>query len=112
VKLFSAVTEKSVRSDQIDTRNGVRIRTRKVDVEGGTDVPPDDRAGKSYSLLVEAMDGVGKVAIARFEMHSAATRAPRMTWTGPSRTVVRLRMRTTPPPWRSAPRRRRRCSGR
>lgn len=127
VKLFSAVTEKSVRFNQIDTRNGARIRTRKVNAEDGSDVPPDviargfevtkgnyvivtedeltslqprathtidleefvdladidpiyfdgaywvapdDRAGKSYSLLVEAMDQAGKVAIARFVMRA------------------------------------------
>lgn len=127
VKLFSAVTEKSVRFNQIDTRNGARIRTRKVNAEDGSEVPPDliakgyevtkgnyvivtedelsslqprathtidleefvdladidpiyfdgaywvapdDRAGKSYSLLVEAMESASKVAIARFVMRA------------------------------------------
>lgn len=127
VKLYSAVTERNVRFNQIDTRNGARIRTRKVNAEDGSEVPteaiakgyeiskgryvlvtddelaslqprathtidleefvdlvdvdpiyfdgayhvaPDDRAGKSYALLVEAMDQAGKVAVARFVMRS------------------------------------------
>ncbi len=127
VKLFSAITERSVRFNQIDTRNGARIRTRKVNAEDGSEVPtdviakgyevskgryvlvtddelaslqprathtidlqefvdledidpiyfdgayyvaPDDRAGKSYALLVEAMERAGKVAVARFVMRS------------------------------------------
>jgi DNA end-binding protein Ku len=127
VKLYSAVTEKTVRFNQIDTRNGARIRTRKVNAEDGSEVPaeaiakgyevskgryvlvtddelaslqprathtidleefvdlesidpiyfdgayhvaPDDRAGKSYALLVGAMEEAGKVAVARFVMRS------------------------------------------
>lgn len=127
VKLFSAITERNVRFNQIDTRNGARIRTKKVNAEDGTDVPadviakgyeiskgryvlvsddemaslqprathtidleefvdlvdidpiyfdgayyvaPDERAAKSYALLVEAMDAAGKVAVARFVMRS------------------------------------------
>ena len=127
VKLFSAVSEKSVRFNQIDTRNGARIRTRKVNAEDGTEVPPDviakgyevskgryvlvtedelaslqprathtidleefvdldsvdpmyfdgaywvapdDRAAKPYTLLVEAMEQAGKVAVARFVMRA------------------------------------------
>ena len=127
VKLFSAITERSVRFNQIDTRNGARIRTRKVNAEDGSEVPadviakgyevskgryvlvsddelaslqprathtidlqefvdlvdidpiyfdgayyvaPDDRAAKSYALLVEAMERAGKVAVARFVMRS------------------------------------------
>lgn len=127
VKLFSAITERNVRFNQIDTRNGARIRTQKVNAEDGTDVPadviakgyeiskgryvlvsddemaslqprathtidleefvdlvdidpiyfdgayyvaPDERAAKSYALLVEAMDAAGKVAVARFVMRS------------------------------------------
>jgi DNA end-binding protein Ku len=49
VKLFSAVTEKSVRFNQIDTRNGARIRTRKVNAEDGSEVPPDVIA-KGYEV--------------------------------------------------------------
>lgn len=41
VKLFSAVTERTVRFNQIDTRNMSRVRTRKVNAEDGSDVPPD-----------------------------------------------------------------------
>ena len=127
VKLFSAITERNVRFNQIDTRNGARIRTKKVNAEDGTEVPadviakgyeiskgryvlvsddemaslqprathtidleefvdlvdidpiyfdgayyvaPDERAAKSYALLVEAMDAAGKVAVARFVMRS------------------------------------------
>ena len=127
VKLYSAITERSVRFNQIDTRNGARIRTRKVNAEDGSEVPadviakgyeiskgryvlvaddelaslqprathtidleefvdlvdidpiyfdgayyvaPDERAAKSYALLVEAMDAAGKVAVARFVMRS------------------------------------------
>jgi DNA end-binding protein Ku len=127
VKLYSAITERSVRFNQIDTRNGARIRTKKVNAEDGSEVPadviakgyeiskgryvlvaddelaslqprathtidleefvdlaevdpiyfdgayyvaPDERAAKSYALLVEAMDEAGKVAVARFVMRS------------------------------------------
>jgi DNA end-binding protein Ku len=127
VKLCSAITERSVRFNQIDTRNGARIRTKKVNAEDGSEVPPDviakgyeiskgryvlvaddelaslqprathtidleefvdladvdpiyfdgayyvapdERAAKSYALLVEAMEEAGKVAVARFVMRS------------------------------------------
>jgi DNA end-binding protein Ku len=49
VKLFSAVTERAVRFNQIDTRNGARIRTRKVNAEDGSEVPPDVIA-KGYEV--------------------------------------------------------------
>jgi DNA end-binding protein Ku len=127
VKLYSAITERSVRFNQIDTRNGARIRTKKVNAEDGSEVPadviakgyeiskgryvlvaddelaslqprathtidleefvdlaevdpiyfdgayyvaPDERAAKSYALLVQAMEEAGKVAVARFVMRS------------------------------------------
>jgi DNA end-binding protein Ku len=127
VKLFSAITERNVRFNQIDTRNGARIRTLKVNAEDGSEVPadviakgyeiskgryvlvaddelaslqprathtidleefvdlvdvdpiyfdgayyvaPDERAAKSYALLVQAMEEAGKVAVARFVMRS------------------------------------------
>lgn len=127
VKLYSAVTERSLRFNQIDTRNGARIRNRRVNAEDGSEVPPEviakgyevskgryvivtedelaslqprathtidleefvdldqvdpiyfdgaywvapeDRAGKSYSLLVDAMEQAGKVAVARFVMRA------------------------------------------
>jgi DNA end-binding protein Ku len=38
--------------------------------DGAYHVAPDDRAGKSYALLVEAMEQAGKVAVARFVMRS------------------------------------------
>jgi DNA end-binding protein Ku len=127
VKLYSAITEKQVRFNQIDTRNNARIRQQKVNAEDGSEVPteaiakgfeisrgqyvivteddlaqvqprathtidletfvdlddidpiyfdgayhvaPDDRAAKSYALLVAAMEAANKVAVARFVMRS------------------------------------------
>ncbi len=127
VKLFSAVSEKTVRFNQIDVRNQARIRNKRVNAETGEEVEPDDivkgyeihkgeyvlvtddelaslqprathtidldefveldeidpiffhgayhvapeeRAAKSYVLLVEAMEQANKVAIARFVMRS------------------------------------------
>jgi len=49
VKLYSAVTERSVRFNQIDKRNGARIRQRKVNAETGEDVGQDDIV-KGYEL--------------------------------------------------------------
>ena len=49
VKLYSAVTERNVRFNQIDTRNGARIRTRKVNAEDGSEVPPEAIA-KGYEV--------------------------------------------------------------
>lgn len=42
VKLYSAVTERSVRFNQIDRRNGSRIRQRRVNAETGEDVPVEE----------------------------------------------------------------------
>ena len=54
VKLFSAISEKSVRFNQIDTRNGARIRTRKVNAEDGSDVPPDvDVSGSDEQVYLD-----------------------------------------------------------
>lgn len=49
VKLYSAVTERTVRFNQIDTRNGARVRTRRVNAEDGTDVPTEAIA-KGYEV--------------------------------------------------------------
>lgn len=49
VKLYSAIHEKNVRFNQIDTRNGARIRTKKVNAEDETDVPPEVIA-KGYEI--------------------------------------------------------------
>lgn len=60
VKLYSAVSEKSVRFNQIDRRNGARIRQRKVNAETGEEVPAEDivkgfeLAKGSYVLMSEA----------------------------------------------------------
>jgi DNA end-binding protein Ku len=49
VKLYSAITEKQVRFNQIDTRNNARIRQQKVNAEDGSEVPADVIA-KGYEL--------------------------------------------------------------
>ena len=42
VKLYSAIPEKSVRFNQIDRRNGARIRQQRVNAETGDEVPTDE----------------------------------------------------------------------
>ena len=42
VKLYSAISEKSVRFNQIDRRNGARIRQQRVNAETGDEVPTDE----------------------------------------------------------------------
>ncbi len=49
VQLFNAVTRKSVRFNQIDTRNNARVRHKKVNAESGEDVP-DEAIVKGYEL--------------------------------------------------------------
>ncbi len=49
VQLFNAVSRKSVRFNQIDSRNNARIRNRKVNAESGDDVP-DEVIVKGYEL--------------------------------------------------------------
>jgi len=44
VKLYSAISPRSVRFNQIDTTNNARIRNRKVNAETGDEVDPDDIA--------------------------------------------------------------------
>jgi len=39
VKLYSAISEKSVRFNQIDSRNGARVRQMRVNAETGEEVP-------------------------------------------------------------------------
>jgi DNA end-binding protein Ku len=121
VKLYSAISPKAVRFNQIDPSNNARIRTRKVNAETGEEVDsadlvkgyevtitddelaalqprathtidleefvelvevdpiyfdgafhvaPGTGAAKPYTLLVEALDKAGKVAVARFVMRS------------------------------------------
>ena len=127
VKLYSAISPKAVRFNQIDPFNNARIRTRKVNAETGEEVDsaelvkgyevtkgayvtitddelaalqprathtidleefvelaevdpiyfdgafhvaPGTGAAKPYTLLVEALDKAGKVAVARFVMRS------------------------------------------
>lgn len=49
VQLFNAVSRKSVRFNQIDTRNNARVRHKKVNAESGEDVP-DEAIAKGYEL--------------------------------------------------------------
>ena len=127
VKLFSAVTTKTVRFNQLDPSNNARVRNRRVNAETGEEVDPDtlvrgfevnkgnyvvvsddelaslqpkathtidleefveldqvdpiyfDGAyhvapgpggAKPYTLLVEALEESGRVAVARFVMRS------------------------------------------
>lgn len=52
VKLYSAVSRKSVRFNQIDARTGARIRYRKVSAADGEEVP-DGEIVKGYELSPE-----------------------------------------------------------
>ena len=49
VQLYNAVTRKSVRFNQIDSRNNARIRMKKTNAESGEDVP-DEVIVKGYEL--------------------------------------------------------------
>ncbi len=49
VKLYPAVSRKTVHFNQIDTRTGSRIRLKKVSAADGSDVPPEAIA-KGYEL--------------------------------------------------------------
>ena len=49
VQLFNAVSRKSVRFNQIDSRNNARIRMKKTNAESGEDVP-DEVIVKGYEL--------------------------------------------------------------
>jgi len=49
VQLYNAVSRKSVRFNQLDSRNHSRIRHRKVNAESGEDVP-DETIVKGYEL--------------------------------------------------------------
>ncbi len=49
VKLFNAVSRKSVSFNQIDSRNGSRIKLKKTNAETGDDVP-DDVIVKGYEI--------------------------------------------------------------
>lgn len=49
VKLYNAVSRKTVHFNQIDTRTGSRIRQKRVSAADGTEVPPEALA-KGYEL--------------------------------------------------------------
>ena len=42
VKLYSAISEKNVRFNQLDKRNGARVKQQRVNAETGDEVPWDD----------------------------------------------------------------------
>ena len=52
IKLYNAVSRKSVRFNQIDTRTGARIRYRKVSAADGEEVP-DEGIAKGYEMSPE-----------------------------------------------------------
>src|SRR6476619_670734 len=86
VKMYNAVSRKSVSFNQIDTRSGSRIKMKKVSAHDGTDVPdeaidpsfydssyslaPDKATVKPYALLMREMEASKKGGIARFVMRS------------------------------------------
>ncbi|MCB9387880.1 MAG: Ku protein, partial [Microthrixaceae bacterium] len=49
VKLYSAVTKRSVRFNQIDPSNNARIRNQRVNAESGEPVDPDELV-KGYEI--------------------------------------------------------------
>src|SRR6478672_9943448 len=86
VKLYSAVSRKTVRFHQIDAESGQRIRQQRVNPASGEEIPyeqidpiyydhpyylvPDKGAAKAYKLLLDAMEEADKVAIARVVIRS------------------------------------------
>src|SRR6266568_2070041 len=92
VKLFSAVSPKDVRFNQLEEGTGARIRQKRVSAETGEEVPyekivkgfeispdryviitPEELEGldpKAYSLLLQAMKESNKVAIARLVLRT------------------------------------------
>ena len=88
VKLFSAVSKKSVSFNQLDERDMARIRYRKVNADTGAEVA-EEHIVKGYEVskgryvvidaddleplipvLCEAMEATNKVALGRFVMRS------------------------------------------
>jgi len=49
VKLYSAISEKSVRFNQIDRRNGARVRQQRINAETGDEVPYEEIV-KGYEI--------------------------------------------------------------
>jgi DNA end-binding protein Ku len=49
VKLYSAISEKSVRFNQIDRRNGARVRQQRINAETGEEVPYEEIV-KGYEI--------------------------------------------------------------
>src|SRR3990170_134641 len=69
VKLYTAVSRKTVHFNQIDSRSGSRIRYKKVSAADESEVPAEAIV-KGYALPTRAMEETGKVAVARFVMRS------------------------------------------
>jgi DNA end-binding protein Ku len=69
VKLYSAVSRKTVRFHQIDAESGQRIRQQRVNPASGDEVPYEQIV-KGYELLLDAMREADKVAIARVVIRS------------------------------------------
>src|SRR5919106_1792448 len=76
VKLYSAVSRKTVRFHQIDAESGGRVRQKRVGPDG-EEIPYEQivkgyetGADKAYRLLVDAMEESGKVAVARVVLRS------------------------------------------
>ena len=70
IKLFNAVSRKSVHFNQIDTRTGARIQYRKVSAADGEEVPAE-LAGWQDTIYVPP-DTTIRI-IARFEDHADPT---------------------------------------
>jgi DNA end-binding protein Ku len=97
VKLYSAVSRKAVRFNQIGSATGSRVKQKRVSAADGEEVPyqrvvkdfelpsrefvlisddnayhlvPDEQTAKPYKLLATAMEQAGKVGICHFVMRS------------------------------------------
>src|SRR5215218_9205822 len=73
VKLYSAVSRKSVRFHQLNSKTGVRIQQRQVDpsfFDHPYYLAPGAGGAKPYRLLLDAMRETGRIAIARVVIRS------------------------------------------
>src|SRR6266545_1460285 len=78
VKLYSAVSKKTVRFNQLHEADGARIQQKRVCSKDGEEVSyedpyylaPDTGAAKAYKLLLAALKETNKVAIARVVIRS------------------------------------------
>src|SRR5215204_4047125 len=78
VKLYSAVSRKTVRFHQLNGKTGHRIAQKRVDSSTNEEIyydhpyylVPDKGAAKAYGLLLQAMQESDKVAVARVVLRS------------------------------------------